>query len=397
MPDSAVYPPSSQFDQMYFDASVNSPTFPANNMHMGYPSSFSPPGMGMDGLSLTPQLGKGGKYHQNPMLDNYFFSQPAFGPTTYQPLQHHLYSPPAPAVSNFNAQQKTSHWFFMSEKIRQELVDRNECVHRILDPNGPEAQSLPSEVHVYHTLYPLPSSVDRVSKVFGLPTTLYKGIRSLDGKPYLLRRMENYRLGNDLAISSIDAWTKVRHPGIVSVREGFTTKAFGDISLVMVYDFHPLAITIQEKYLSRPESSGFNNIRSDVLWSFICQLTSAIKTIHAANLAARAIDASKILLTGQNRYLQPAHVDSDLTAAGSLIFCYDLIHFGKLILQLACGLHKPPTDYLKSLEHIGKVYSPEMRDLVAFLLSKPSPTKSIDQIVGLVAPRLLLDFNASLM
>ncbi|KAJ3367952.1 PAB-dependent poly(A)-specific ribonuclease subunit 3 [Kappamyces sp. JEL0680] len=280
----------------------------------------------------------------------------------------------------------------MSEKIRQELVDRNECVHRILDPNGngprlmpgPEAQSLPSEVHVYHTLYPLPSSVDRVSKVFGLPTTLYKGIRSLDGKPYLLRRMENYRLGNDLAISSIDAWTKVRHPGIVSVREGFTTKAFGDISLVMVYDFHPLAITIQEKYLSRPESSGFTNIRSDVLWSFICQLTSAIKTIHAANLAARAIDASKILLTGQNRYLQPAHQD-------------DLIHFGKLILQLACGLHKPPTDYLKSLEHIGKVYSPEMRDLVAFLLSKPSPTKSIDQIVGLVAPRLLLDFNASLM
>ena len=92
-------------------------------------------------------------------------------------------------------------------------------------------QSLPQEVHVYHTLYPFAAAGDRVSKVFGLQSTLYKAVRSIDGMTYLLRRIENYRLGNDLAISSIDAWTKVRHSGIVSVREGFTTKAFGDICI----------------------------------------------------------------------------------------------------------------------------------------------------------------------
>jgi PAB-dependent poly(A)-specific ribonuclease subunit 3 len=73
------------------------------------------------------------------------------------------------------------------------------------------------------------NGTDRISKVFGLKSTIYKAIRSLDGKPYILRRLENYRLGNDMAIAIIEAWTNIHHGGIVSVREGFTTKAFGDI------------------------------------------------------------------------------------------------------------------------------------------------------------------------
>lgn len=45
----------------------------------------------------------------------------------------------------------------------------------------------------------------------------------------------NYRVGNEMSIASIDAWTKIRHPGIVSVREGFTTKAFGDSCNFYIY------------------------------------------------------------------------------------------------------------------------------------------------------------------
>ena len=96
---------------------------------------------------------------------------------------------------------------------------------------GPDAQMLPQEVHVYHTLYPLCLSVERQSRVFGLATSNYKAIRSLDGKAYCLRRLENYRIGNDQSIGCIEAWTKIQHSGIVSVREGFTTKAFGDLCI----------------------------------------------------------------------------------------------------------------------------------------------------------------------
>ncbi|CAG8548386.1 5704_t:CDS:2 [Racocetra fulgida] len=43
------------------------------------------------------------------------------------------------------------------------------------------------------------------------------------------------------------------------------------------------------------------NIPETVLWSYIVQLASAIKTIHASDLAARMIEPTKILLTGKNR------------------------------------------------------------------------------------------------
>ena len=111
-------------------------------------------------------------------------------------------------------------------------MEKNESTHQILDPNGSAAQALPREVHVYHTLFPLSNTHEKHSRVFGLPTMLYKAIRSLDGKSYCLRRLENYRIANEASIKSIEAWSAVRHAGVVQVHEGFTTKAFGDICMI---------------------------------------------------------------------------------------------------------------------------------------------------------------------
>ena len=71
----------------------------------------------------------------------------------------------------------------------------------------------------------------------------------------------------------------------------------------MVYDFHPLSINLHEKYFVRPDPANYNGIRAEVLWSYICQLTGAINAIHSSGLAVRVIEASKILLTGQNRFI----------------------------------------------------------------------------------------------
>ena len=93
---------------------------------------------------------------------------------------------------------------------------------------GSEASLLPKNVHEYHSLYPIDSNNERISRVFGLQSSVYKSQRTIDGKYYCLRRIENYRMTNKNAISVIDPWTKLNNSGIVSVREGFTTKAFGD-------------------------------------------------------------------------------------------------------------------------------------------------------------------------
>ena len=37
----------------------------------------------------------------------------------------------------------------------------------------------------------------------------------------------------------VDVWKKFSHPNCVALREVFTTKAFGDNSLILVYDLQP--------------------------------------------------------------------------------------------------------------------------------------------------------------
>ncbi len=93
---------------------------------------------------------------------------------------------------------------------------------------GDLALYLPAQVHMYHSLYPLENTSERRSNIFGYPTSVFKAIRAVDGKCYCLQRVENYLLGSESSISLIEQWRKVRHSGIVSVCEGFTTKAFGD-------------------------------------------------------------------------------------------------------------------------------------------------------------------------
>lgn len=115
---------------------------------------------------------------------------------------------------------------------------------------------------------------------------------------------------------------------------------FTSLALVLVFDYHPVSTTLLEKHLlteqtasssSHPPSpvlekvdltsfdlswdvqqspqtsseDGFgdtNWIPEPVLWTYITQLLSALKTIHAAGLAARVYDASNIVITSKNRY-----------------------------------------------------------------------------------------------
>ena len=39
-----------------------------------------------------------------------------------------------------------------------------------------------------------------------------------------------------------------------------------------------------------------------LLWSYVVQLSSALRSIHSCGLAARTMDPSKILVVGQSKY-----------------------------------------------------------------------------------------------
>jgi PAB-dependent poly(A)-specific ribonuclease subunit 3 len=88
-------------------------------------------------------------------------------------------------------------------------------------------------------------------------------------------------------------WSSVQHPGIVMLRSCFVYTS----AILFVHDYHPGARTLREAYISSPSIA----LMESTLWSFACQLASAIQYVHSREMCFRAIHIDKILLTGHNR------------------------------------------------------------------------------------------------
>ncbi|KAH6569689.1 hypothetical protein BASA62_004697 [Batrachochytrium salamandrivorans] len=334
-------------------------------------------------------------YQDNAQLENFFMHQQTNTP--YLPLQYHLYNSALPKVSNLPSNIKSSHYFFIDDNLRENLLKRNEAVQKVLDPSVPDGPNLPITVDSYHTLFPLEDS-STPSKIFGYPTSVYKAIRSVDGKPYILRRIEGFRMMNAATMACLESWRHVRHANVVSFIEAFTTKAFGDSSLVLVYDYHPLASTMAATYFSRNDLPTTKGVEERVIWSFICQLTSALRTIHMQNLAARVVDFSKVVVTGKNRFsLNCCGVMDILTfeAKTSVLQLQqeDMRNLGQLIVSLAVGSPLSLQNIQKCLDHLGRNYSSDMVTVAMYLLSNTPTPKSLDEVSRLIAPRLLQEVN----
>lgn len=139
-----------------------------------------------------------------------------------------------------------------------------------------------------------------------------------------------------------------------------------------------------------------------VLWSYVVQIASALKCVHNSGLAMRTIDVNRVLVTGKNRVrLGGAGVLDCLTwDGGQAIPAHqqdDLLAFGKLIIALACGSTQAVHNLPKSVDHISRMYSPDLKNVVLYLLSKPGPRKTIEEVLALMGPRVVDELNSSLV
>jgi PAB-dependent poly(A)-specific ribonuclease subunit 3 len=141
-------------------------------------------------------------------------------------------------------------------------------------------------------------------------------------------------------------------------------------------------------------------ILEKTLWSYISQISSALKTIHSSKLAARVIESNKVLLTSKNRIrLNCCGVLDMLQFDGGQNLVRhqqeDLLAFGKLMVSLACNSLTAIHNLPKSFEYISRHYSSDLKNVVLYLLSKPLPTKTIDEVVSLIGPRLISEINSA--
>ena len=93
-------------------------------------------------------------------------------------------------------------------------------------------------------------------------------------------------------------------------------------ALVVVYAYYPNAQTLYDAHI-KPKAPAYQQpiyyghhqqlhkyqqaqhqiLPERTLWSYIVQLASAIKKVHERGQAVRMLDATKILVTGQDRFV----------------------------------------------------------------------------------------------
>ncbi|KAJ9114415.1 hypothetical protein QFC20_001558 [Naganishia adeliensis] len=358
-------------------------------------ASFVPSyGVGADGMSMSMMS------HDGTIRGEQAGEKTLF-PTDTHVLDHHLYSTPLPHTANLPQSHLPLHNFFLPSDLYTFLHDRTEAKLFTASADA----SLPAELHVYHSLHelvPEATPQERSPRVFGYVSDVYRAKCRLDGRLYCLRRIEGFKLAKEAAFSVLDKWRRIRHPNIVSVREAFTTRLFSDASVVFAYDYHPKSKTLYEEHLATGPGPGqpFAGISERILWSYVAQISNGLKAIHTAGLACRTVEPTKILLTGRNRVrLNCCSIFDVLThdsTANNIAYYQqdDLLNFGKLLVSLCCGSTAAVHALSPALDHIQANYSPDFKSIIMYLIGKPSPTKSIDDILVMMGPRILNEFDA---
>ena len=202
---------------------------------------------------------------------------------------------------------------------------------------------------------------------------------------------------------------------MVTVHDCFTTRVFGDSSLIFVTDYHPLSKTLAEQLGS---SSNFTSQRTSnrsapgavpeqVIWGYVVQLVSALKVIHENGLAARLISPSKILVTGKNRIrlnscAVPDVVDSGCTTPLEQLQREDLRQLGRLALTLAANSpNVASTSAPRAIESATKPYSERLRTVITALIfdtwKESSLARDITVLSNSIADQILPALDASLL
>ncbi|GIK04710.1 PAB-dependent poly(A)-specific ribonuclease subunit 3 [Aspergillus viridinutans] len=319
-----------------------------------------------------------------------------------QPVQYHLYAPIGPHSQNTLGYQRNVHDLFLPNDFREELQKKAAATLQTL-PNT----QLPAQIDYFHSLVPLDLNHQKNATIFGFPSWVYKAQSSKDGNFYALRRLEGFRLTNEKAIRSVQAWKRVCNGSVVTVHDAFTSRSFQDSSLIFVTDYHPLSKTLAEQHLGTGQQrfQGRHNVHipEQILWGYMTQIANALKAIHSNGLAARVIDASKILLTGKNRIrlnacaiMDVVQFDSQRTVAE--LQRQDLVNFGQLIVTLGANTPTVMHNPTKAMEHFTRAYSPQLKNSVFWLLNgmQKDQDRNIDIFITGISSQLMSTFDSAL-
>ncbi|XP_065582617.1 PAN2-PAN3 deadenylation complex subunit pan3-like [Artemia franciscana] len=325
--------------------------------------------------------------------------------------------------SNLKLAEPGSASYFISNELKFSIL------HSYSVSLHPGAE-IPVHIENYHQLSLLDQAPDEKSTVFGFVTSSYRAFHTKTGTQVVLRRIHGFRLASPKCLTLVEQWRKLHHSHIVQLREVFTTKAFGDHSIVFVYDYHAAAETLFERQFRseadlRQESdpsvpkpytqqknrllqqAGKGLLPESLIWSYVIQLSSALRAIHSNNMTCRTLDPTKILITGKSRLrlnccgiLDVLTFDpTSPTPSGNMLQHQqdDLTALGKLILAVSCcSLLAQQRDNLQvALDILSRNYSNDLKNLIVYLLTNTQRARSINDIMPMIGARFYSQLEAT--
>ncbi|EYB82351.1 hypothetical protein Y032_0361g3463 [Ancylostoma ceylanicum] len=310
---------------------------------------------------------------------------------------------------------------FVSPDVKMELVHRQLAMEARADPSV--YPDLPQQVEHLNHLVPL----EQINQHHATQS-VYKAISVRDGVTYCIRRLHGFRISSPKQLQPLETWKKLNNVNVVQLREVIVNcKSFGDSSVVLVYDYHPLADSLKTRHFGRMLGSSFidgitgakisgqlpghNSTQMQqgagvvewLLWSYVIQLSSALRAVHANGLASRCVDLSKILVHGKNKILLNCGGVADLLAPDTQVQqlqMEDLHALGRVLLALATGnAFSARRDLVQqSMTYVTNHYSSDMKNLISFLLSSsPSGRKSINEIMPMIGARFYSQLETAQM
>ncbi|XP_030385179.1 PAN2-PAN3 deadenylation complex subunit PAN3 isoform X2 [Scaptodrosophila lebanonensis] len=340
----------------------------------------------------------------------------------------HVYPGPASNVIAMQPKTQLESAFFIPDDMRTEILARNEISNLITDPAEAAQHALPMEVDNYHALYPLEPPAQPLQAKLTLPASTYRATHNTTGFKYCLRRLHGFRLQSTKCMTLVEMWKKLQHTNVVQLREVFTTKAFGDNSLVLVYDYYPGSQTLLAKYFTpTPETNGYtdpfqgearpfshksnlqrtNNgplLAESTIWSIIMQLTAGLRAIHQAGLACKILDPTKIIVTGKRVRFSNCCIsditqfDPNATNPLALVNMHqqdDLTALGRLVLALACRcLQSVQRDNVQSsIDMVTRNYSTDLRNFIVYLFTTNN-RRSVTDLMPMIGARFYTQLDA---
>ncbi|CAF1633020.1 unnamed protein product [Adineta ricciae] len=327
-------------------------------------------------------------------------------------------------------QARSNAAYFMDDELKNELLRRNQMLTACA--NLDVAGVMPERVGEYYNLVPLDSNqanVPHKSRTFHYQTISYKANHIRTNAICYLKRMMGCQLQTQRLCEVVEAWKKVSHASIVQLRDVFLTRDFDDEqpSIVFVYDYIPNCETLQKRHFNmnssllkgwanpynisgedRPFSAGKGTSQTTLLsealiWEYVVQISSLIRTLHGLSLTSRCLQPSRILVDGDSKggrgkariWLSGVGIadilDGTMNGAVHQHIQNDLQDFGRLILMLACNsIVGAQKEHLQtSLEIVQRNYTSDLKNLILhFMLpSNTMKPKNINECMPMIGAR----------